>query len=110
MSIIQNTFAATVALSISTGILLHDTHVDTIAATMNLPAHMNYDASAVNVKGMSTPDHTHVERASVSHLVGNLKSSVAHNLPRRDELKYRHQKRTSPGRHAFDDYHLPVVG
>lgn len=103
MSIIRNTLVATVAIGVSTGILLHDTHIDTVAAALNLPAlHMNHEVKV-------SADHTHVERASLSQMLG-LKNSTARTTPRNDERKYHFQKRTTPGRHAFDDYHLPVLG
>lgn len=102
-----------VVLSASTaiGVLVHDTHMDKAAAiafTFPLAA-IGFDGASGKASDLSGTSHTHIERASLSQLVQDLKGANPRITPRDTDRKYMLPKYVTRGHHAFDNYNLPIV-
>jgi len=106
-----NPLAILVSLSTASGVLVHDTHIDTAAVTaLSLPAIMaSYDNTA-KVAGFGGEAHTHVERSSFSQTVHAFNSHTPGLQPRaHEDKKHLMQKHVGRGHHAFDNYNLPLA-
>ncbi len=102
-----NPLAILISLSTTSGILVHDTHVDQAAAAIAMPAMLaSYDTTGK----LGAESHTHVERSSLSQTINALHSRTPGVQPRANEdKKHLMQKHVTRGHHAFDNYNLPIV-
>ncbi len=90
-----------IALTALAGVAVHDTKIDKLASTLNLPAMVSSTEGAQNK--LSGDPHTHVERVSIEN------SSHPRLMPRLgDQKKHMMQKNVPKGGHAFDGYSLPL--
>lgn len=104
-----NPLAILMSFSTATGVLVHDMHIDQAVSTLAMPAAMaSVDTTkAVNLGGA---DHTHVERASLSQALRDVRVGTPSIQPRvAENKKYLLQKRVARGYHVFDNYNLPIV-
>jgi hypothetical protein len=98
-----NSLIAILSLSTAAGVLVHDMHLDTAAATLSAPT----IASDQSKTPLSTDPHTHPERHSFSRLFGQHAPSIQ---PRAGEdKKHLMQKNATKGHHPFDNYNLPMI-
>jgi hypothetical protein len=99
-----NSLVVMLSLGTAVGVLVHDMHIDKVAATAVTSPVGNDTGKATNL----SPDfHTHTERHSLSHLLG---SRVPGVQPRFGEDKrYLLQKHAVRGHHPFDNYNLPII-
>jgi hypothetical protein len=104
-SSLLHSLAILISLTTTSGILVHDTHIDQAAAAIAMPTVL---ASHDTTGKLGAETHTHVERMSVSRVVTTLNSHTPVTQPREDR-KHLMQKHVSRGHHAFDSYHLPIV-
>jgi hypothetical protein len=100
-----NPLAILISLTTTSGILVHDTHIDQAAAAIAMPTVL---ASHDTTSKLGAESHTHVERTSVSRVVTTLNSHTPGMQPREDR-KHLMSKHVARGHHAFDNYNLPVV-
>jgi hypothetical protein len=107
--IILSPLTILLTLSTSTGVLLHETKVDKIAALSVMApvvaAHETSDHGAISLESIP---HTHVESASFEAASDNLRTQNPSTTPRKEDKKYRLQKKVARGVHAFDSYYLPL--
>jgi hypothetical protein len=97
--------AILISLATTSGILVHDTHIDQAAAAVAMPSMLaSYDTTGK----LGGESHTHVERTSLAQTVNTLHSRAPGVQPREDR-KHLMQKHVSRGHHAFDNYNLPIV-
>jgi hypothetical protein len=101
--------AILLSLCTSTGVLLHETKMDKVAslALSSMPTANTYVSENSSTKLEGTP-HTHVERTSLESASRELHGKNPHISPRREDKKYRLQKKVTRGFHVFDSYHLPL--
>ena len=93
-----------VSLAALAGVTLHDTKIDRLATTfVGVPA-MTANVEGVN-KGISSDQHTHVERISLS----DVKTAQPRIMPRSDQKKHLMQKSAPKGTHFYDGYNLPLA-
>jgi hypothetical protein len=105
LSNLLNSFAIFISLTTTSGILVHDTHIDQAVAAVAMPAILaSYDTTSK----LGAESHTHVERTSLSQTVTTLNSRAPGMQPREDR-KHLMQKHVARGHHAFDSYNLPIV-
>jgi hypothetical protein len=103
ISTFLNSFIAILSLSTAVGVLVHDTHIDTVTTTA-LAASTSNDPGKV----LPSPDpHTHPERHSLSRLLGSRTPGVQPRL--NEDKKHLLQKYAVRGHHPFDNYNLPIV-
>lgn len=107
--VILSPLAILLSLCTSTGILLHETKMDKVAT---LTVFSSAAASQSTVEGTiprleGTP-HTHVERTSLDNASRELRGNNPNTPPRRDDKKYRLQKKVTRGFHVFDSYRAPM--
>jgi hypothetical protein len=101
--------AIILSLCTSTGVLLHDTKVDKVAAlTLFSSASANHFVTEENTAKLEATTHTHVERTSIDRASTELRGQTPGLAPRRDDKKFRLQKKVGRGFHAFDSYNLPL--
>ena len=102
--------AVALSLSTGTGILLHETKVDKLAAlTIMSPAGYAQQAANLTPASLENMPHTHVESASFQSASREFHNKNPNQNPRRNEdKKYRLQKQVARGYHLFDSYHLPL--
>jgi hypothetical protein len=107
--VILSPLAILLSLCTSTGILLHETKIDKVA---NLTVFSSATATQPVVEGsiprLETTPHTHVERTSLDNASTDLRGNNPNMAPRRDDKKYRLQKKVTRGFHGFDSYHAPM--
>lgn len=97
------------SLCTSTGILLHETKVDKVAAlTLLAPVSATRYAADTNVGKLETSAHTHVEHTSLDQVSSELRTQSPTTTPRKEDKKYRLQKKVARGFYAFDSYNLPL--
>lgn len=106
---IFNTIIVAMSLSTATGVLLHDTRIDKMAATaLSLPSLVTY--ADVDKVAFKADLHPHVERTSFSQVVHDVHNQSPSTQPRETtDRKYLMQKYAPKGHHAFDNYSLPIV-
>jgi hypothetical protein len=100
-----NSLAVLISLTTTSGILVHDTHIDQAVAAIAMPTVL---ASHDTPGRLGAETHTHVERASVSRVVTTLNAHTPGMQPREDR-KHLMSKHVARGHHAFDNYNLPIV-
>lgn len=105
LSHLINPLVVLISLTTTSGILVHDTHLDQAAAAISMPA---FSATHDTSSRLGGEAHTHVERASVSQLVTSLNAHAPGMQPRSDR-KHMLSKHVPRGQHVFDSYNLPVV-
>ena len=104
-----NLLAIALSLGTTTGVLVHDMHIDNaFAAQLALPTHVgNYDTGRFINFG---DQHTHVERTQASQALSAFRTDIPKIQPRvLEDKKHLLQSRTPRGHHAFDNYNLPIV-
>lgn len=69
------------------GVLIHDTQIDR-ASTLALSVPAALVGYAAADAASKSGDHVHVERASVGHRLGALRSSMPRVQPRDDDRRY----------------------
>lgn len=110
-SALINPLSVMISLSTMFGVVVHDTKIDQLTATMiAVPVIVaTYEgAGAMHVLQSSNP-HTHSEQLSLSQAVRNLAMQAPRIQPRSDEKKHLLQKNVMRGHHPFDNYNLPVL-
>jgi hypothetical protein len=102
--------AVVLSLSTSSGILLHETKMDKLAAlTMMAPVTAAQKIATQGAALLEGMPHTHIEPASLESSSNELRNKTPNQNPRRNEdKKYQLQKKVSRGVHLFDSYHLPL--
>lgn len=106
-----NPLPVLISLSTMFGIVVHDTKIDQLTvAIVTVPAVVaSYDIAS---KVINPADgHTHSERMSLSQMVRDINNDNPRTTPRNQEKKrkYLMQRNVPRGRHAFDNYNLPIV-
>jgi hypothetical protein len=106
-----NPLAILISLSTTSGLLVHDTHIDSAAITaLALPTVLASNDITTKLAGFGGEGHTHVERSSFSQTINALNSHIPGMQPRANEdKKHLMQKHVGRGHHAFDSYNLPIV-
>lgn len=111
MKKITTIFIAAISLLTATGVFIHDGRIDRAASTFRPMSvkHASDSGSAANSdSGLSGNPHTHPEKAART-----LKGFVYQSptvAPRENRLKkYMLQNAEPRGRHAFDNYYLPII-
>jgi hypothetical protein len=100
-----------ISLSTASGILLHDTRLDSAQAmSVSLPAVMaNYEVG-IKFNNFGTDSHIHNEESSTAQVISELKTPSPRLQPRSNEdRKYLLQKYAARGYHSFDNYNLPLA-
>lgn len=93
----------------SSGMLLHETKVDKMASlSMFAPLSTTHFAAEETQGKLETTPHTHVERTSLNRASAELSGHIPTTTPRKDDKKYRLQKKVPRGFHVFDSYHVPI--
>lgn len=108
-------FALSISLFTACGVFIHDGRIDRATSSTLRPASPVQSASNRISKfqhidaGVNTDPHTHPEKVGKSLLKGF--SYQNPSVPPREQKskKYMLQNQAPRGRHAFDNYHLPVV-
>lgn len=109
LQVILSPLAILLSLCTSTGILLHDTKVDKMAALAILaPVSANRYAPEDNAGKLETTAHTHVEHTSIDQISSELGNQNPTTTPRKEDKKYRLQKKVARGFYTFDTYNLPI--
>lgn len=111
MKKLTNIFIAAISLLTATGVFIHDGRIDRAALStrpINAKHATDSGATGASDSGLSGNPHTHPEKAGRT-LKGFAYQSPSIN-PRENRLKrYLMQNYEPRGRHAFDNYHLPVI-
>ena len=104
-----NSFAIMISLSTTTGVLLHETHLDKVSAVAAvLPETvitMENQNSAIN---SFVDTHIDFQRNSLSQAVHDLRSPTPSIQPRSHGKKHLMQKHVLKGFHSFDGYNVPI--
>lgn len=109
MNTIIQSIAIIISLLTATGVFVHEAHVDRVtAATANArKAAKNPKAPQTDIKLGAEP-HTHPDHGAKTLRGFSYKNPTA--LPREQKMKkYLLQNVEPRGRHAFDNYNLPIV-
>lgn len=107
MTKIINTIGILLSLLTAAGIFLHDARIDKAAYVSREYAYKHKIASVADL-GILSDSHIHPERA-IRTLNGLTYQSPSIH-PREDKTKrYLLQNSEPRGRHAFDNYYLPIV-
>lgn len=102
-----NTFGIVLSLLIAAGVLVHDGRIDKVTYLAKEYAHKRITSSAGDAGIMAEP-HVHPERAQRTLNGFSYQSPSIH--PRENKMKrYLMQNSEPRGRHAFDNYYLPIV-
>lgn len=106
-SFILSPCALALSICTSTGVFVHDMHLDKAAVTaLSMPVvTAAYEKASIPQIGAS---HTHTERGSLSQTLHDLRSTTPRMLPREDQRKHVLAKRVVRGVHAFDGYYTPL--
>lgn len=109
MQAIIHTFAIVLSLVTATGVFVHDAKIDKVGSASKLAVQASHRSKLSVTDGMTAAEpHTHPQRAS------NTLQGFAYQTPtyppREKQLKrYLLQNIEPRGRHAFDNYNLPIV-
>lgn len=111
---ILNSFIAIVSLFTATGVFMHDSRVDKAAMTaLDAGKQANYKFVATSTKFkdfVATDAHTHPDHNAAKSLLNSFARQSPSTPPRDQEQKKHMMQRVEPrGRHAFDNYNLPVI-
>lgn len=116
---IANGMLAVVSLVTATGVFMHDGRVDKAAMTaLQVSNYSNYSmANAMDGTQtdkwsafLSTDAHTHPDHNAARSLLHGFSHQSPSIPPREQEQKRHLMQRYEPrGRHAFDNYNLPIV-
>jgi hypothetical protein len=104
------TNATVIFLSLITasGVFVHDTRIDKVAATAaTLPSALLSYESNDKLTNVSSDSHVSTERSSLAQAVRDLQSTMPRIQPRTEDKKHLMQVRIMRGHHPFDGYHLP---
>lgn len=113
MNHILNTIAILISLSTAAGVFVHEAHVDRVTATSLAARHANHKKA---IKTGATPTdanigaepHVHSDHGARTIRGFSYKTPTA--PPREQKMKkYLLQNIEPRGRHAFDNYNLPLV-
>ena len=108
LSSIFSPLAILLTFSTATGVLVHDTHLDSAAALSIPTVAPSYDT--VNKIAGFGDAHTHVERGSMAQAIIQLQGQNPRIQPRiAEDKKHLMQKRVLRGHHTFDAYNLPLA-
>jgi hypothetical protein len=108
LSYLINTFVITISMSTMTGILVHDTRIDSAASLMlSVPiVHMAYEASA-KLTNVGPDLHTHVERVSAGRLLSEISRAGTQSMPRAlHDRKRLMQRHVAKGYQTFESCNL----
>jgi hypothetical protein len=108
--IILSPLAILLSLCTSTGILLHETKMDKVAALTVFSSSVTASQPVIegSLPKLETTPHTHVERTSLNNASSELRNNTPNTAPRRDDKRYRLQKKVTRGVHVFDSYSMPL--
>jgi len=96
------------SLSTGTGVLLHETKVDKLAA-LALAHPVAATKKLSSGKLLESMPHTHSDAGTLESSSREFRTQSHGMAPRRDrDEKYRMQKKVPRGYHLFDSYHLPL--
>lgn len=99
-----NLLVVMLSLGTAVGVLVHDMHIDKVAATAISSPVGNDPGKVTNL----SPDlHTHAERHSLSNFLGSRVPGVQPRFG--EDKKHLLQKHTARGHHPFDNYNLPII-
>lgn len=111
MQKLTNTIIVLVSLLTATGVFIHDGRIDRAASTLrpvNVKHSSDSGVASSSDSGLAGNPHTHPEKAGRT-LKGFAYQSPSIN-PRESRLKrYLMQNYEPRGRHAFDNYYLPII-
>lgn len=108
LKFIISPFALLLTLTTSTGILMHESKIDSFAV-LSLTSPVAVAKDLASGKLLETHPHTHSEAGSLEASSREYRAKTPSIAPRRDREKYRLQKNVPRGYHLFDSYHLPLT-
>jgi hypothetical protein len=102
-----NTIAIILSLTTALGVFIHDGRIDKAAVSLRASKHAITSLPVANSKNKSDL-HTHPERTS--RALSNFAYASPSIHPREHRSKRHLLQAIEPhGRHAFDNYYLPVI-
>lgn len=103
--------AITVSIITAIGIFVHDMKIDKFTLTaIALPVVIASLEGTSKLALFSSDAHTHVERASITQAVADLRSPNPRIQPRaQDDKKHLMQRYVARGDRFFDSYNLPLA-
>lgn len=104
-------YAIALSLITALGIFVHDMKIDKFTMTaLALPVVIATFEVGAKLSFLASDSHTHVERASLSQAVADLRTPSPRVQPRSsDDKKYLQQRYGVRGSQFFDSYHLPLA-
>lgn len=109
LSSIINATAIVISLSTTTGVLLHESHLDKVGSMPVILPETSATIEGQNSTISSFVDaHIDFQRNSLSQAVHELKSPTPSIQPRSHDKKHLMQKHILKGHHGFDGYNIPI--
>lgn len=110
MKTLIHSLAILTTLLTATGVFVHDARIDKITSSKPLAAHSAPRQSKWTTSDLGLVEpHTHPEKAN--NTLSGFSYQTPTYPPREQKLKkYLMQNIEPRGRHAFDNYNLPIVG
>lgn len=109
----SNGLLAMVSLLTATGVFMHDTRVDKAALTaVSTPNKVRSSSAPIASrfsKFISADAHTHPDHNAAKSLISGFTHKAPSIHPREHHRRHMLQKFEPRGRHAFDNYNLPVI-
>ena len=108
--LILHIIAIAVSLTTATGVMIHDSRFDKA-----MDGHLSWKVDNQPLKydsGSGPKPHVHPDNANVGSARFAQSQNANPSFPPREQRlkKYLSQNIEPRGRHAFDSYHLPVIG
>lgn len=104
-------YAIALSLLTAVGIFVHDMKIDKFTMTaLALPVVMATFEAGSKFSIFASDAHTHIERASLSQAISDLRAPSHRIQPRSgSDKKYLQQRYGVRGSQFFDSYHVPVA-
>ena len=104
-------YAIALSLITALGIFVHDMKIDKFTMTaLALPVVIATFEVGSKLSFLASDSHTHIERASLSQAVTDLRAPSPRIQPRSsDDKKHLQQRYGVRGSQFFDSYHVPLV-